>query len=177
MTIDQVTSVYFVRGRPPSAGSDVETYDLIRICDDLNRHILSIAAPPFHPAGLLEAVFPTADATLVVQWEVRDWPGKGSHTWFQLFKDGIELAKSVGTPDQTDLELHCSYRDFAAFLLGARYFEDFVDGLHVAGGGIGAMSCVSGLMFADQAPRRSAIGLDQALAVYGIDNAVVVDGR
>lgn len=93
--------------------------------------------------------------SLVAKWIVARWPGRGETTWSQAFFEGIEVGapEAADAPADADIEIECTFPDFAAFLFGLRSFEEFHEGARITRGGIGVMSCLTGLVFARDALR------------------------
>ncbi|MCP4306367.1 MAG: hypothetical protein GY788_16185 [bacterium] len=136
----------------------MESPDILTVQTSAGDHLFSRPSPPFvHHAVMAESETRRGPMSLdlVAEWIVSSWPGRGQATWRQVFRDGTEVG-STSVDDlrrPADIKLEVTYGDFVGFLYGLTAFEEASDGVNVLSGGIGVMSCLSGLVFRDTALR------------------------
>ena len=116
-------------------------------------------APPYVDLSTFEAYRARATEwpglSFAVEWTI-EAPTIGEVTWTMAFVDGVEWS-SVGEAAElppTVLRIQCTYVDLVGFLLARRPLSEFARPAAIATTAIGAMSCLTGLVFDRAALRR-----------------------
>ncbi len=158
MSGSSLSGMIRLRSGPPAGGCSTPHPDIISVKTSAGDHLFSRPAPPLvHQAVVVGPATRSGPAglSLVAEWIVSQWPGRGRVPWRQVFRDGCEVgtASSEELCRLADIEIEITYSDFVGFLYGLSPFEEASEGVNISRGGIGVMSCLSGLAFRETALR------------------------